>query len=160
MRRRRLTALIDAASLARTEPALLIIEDAQWVDAVSESMLAEFLTVIPQTPRTAVGQSAAGGVDRGRDTYSDGRLGLLVDEALSEGLGILLRGRQVFIELVVVAYWVFDGRAVEGQCPLLFVWALGDDEMVVTALCMQLDVGRISLLFPCQLINRFGHDLH
>ena len=49
-RRRRLTALINAASLARTEPALYIIEDAQWIDAVSESMLADFLTVIPRTP--------------------------------------------------------------------------------------------------------------
>ena len=48
-RRRRLTALINTASLARTEPALHVIEDAQWIDAVSESMLADFLTVIPQT---------------------------------------------------------------------------------------------------------------
>ena len=48
-RRRRLTALINAASLASTAPALLIIEDAQWIDAVSESMLAEFLTVVPRT---------------------------------------------------------------------------------------------------------------
>ena len=49
-RRRRLTALINTAWLARTEPALLIIEDAHWIDAVSESMLADFLSVIPQTP--------------------------------------------------------------------------------------------------------------
>ena len=49
-RRRRLTAMINAASLARTEPALYIIEDAHWIDAVSESMLADFLTVIPRTP--------------------------------------------------------------------------------------------------------------
>jgi adenylate cyclase len=49
-RRRRLTALINTASLARTEPALFIIEDAHWVDAVSESMLADFLSVIPRTP--------------------------------------------------------------------------------------------------------------
>jgi hypothetical protein len=48
-RRRRLTALINTASLTRTEPALYIIEDAHWIDAVSESMLADFLTVIPQT---------------------------------------------------------------------------------------------------------------
>jgi class 3 adenylate cyclase len=48
-RRRRLTALINSASLARTEPALYIIEDAHWIDAVSESMLADFLMVIPQT---------------------------------------------------------------------------------------------------------------
>jgi class 3 adenylate cyclase len=49
-RRRRLTALINTASLASTEPALYIIEDAQWIDEVSESMLADFLTVIPRTP--------------------------------------------------------------------------------------------------------------
>jgi class 3 adenylate cyclase len=49
-RRRRLTALINTASLARTAPALFIIEDAHWIDAVSESMLADLITVIPQTP--------------------------------------------------------------------------------------------------------------
>jgi class 3 adenylate cyclase len=49
-RRRRLTALINTVALARTEPALFIIEDAQWIDAVSESMLADFLAVVPRTP--------------------------------------------------------------------------------------------------------------
>ena len=49
-RRRRLTALVNAASLARTEPALFVIEDAHWIDEVSESMLADFLSVVPQTP--------------------------------------------------------------------------------------------------------------
>jgi len=48
-RRRRLTAMINGASLARTEPALFIIEDLHWIDAVSESMLADFLSVIPRT---------------------------------------------------------------------------------------------------------------
>ena len=48
-RRRRLTALVNATTLARTEPALFIVEDVHWIDAVSESMLADFLTVIPQT---------------------------------------------------------------------------------------------------------------
>ncbi|SRX96178.1 regulatory protein [Mycobacterium leprae TN] [Mycobacterium shimoidei] len=48
-RRRRLTALINAASLARTEPVLFIVEDAQWIDAVSEAMIADFLTVVPHT---------------------------------------------------------------------------------------------------------------
>jgi hypothetical protein len=48
-RRRRLTALINSVSLARTEPALFVIEDVHWIDAVSESMIADFLTVIPQT---------------------------------------------------------------------------------------------------------------
>jgi class 3 adenylate cyclase len=49
-RRRRLTALVNAASLARKFPAVYVIEDAHWIDEVSESMLAEFFTVIPQTP--------------------------------------------------------------------------------------------------------------
>jgi class 3 adenylate cyclase len=53
-RRRRLTALINTVSLARSEPALYLIEDAHWIDAVSESMLADFLTVIPQSPSMAL----------------------------------------------------------------------------------------------------------
>jgi adenylate cyclase len=46
-RRRR---LINAAQLARTQPAMYVIEDAHWIDQVSESMLADLVTVIPQTP--------------------------------------------------------------------------------------------------------------
>jgi adenylate cyclase len=49
-RRRRLTALVNAASLARQAPAVYVIEDAHWIDEISESMLADFVTVIPQTP--------------------------------------------------------------------------------------------------------------
>jgi adenylate cyclase len=49
-RRRRLTALVNTASLARRTPAVYVVEDAHWIDEVSESMIAEFLTVIPQTP--------------------------------------------------------------------------------------------------------------
>jgi class 3 adenylate cyclase len=49
-RRRRLTALLNAASLARETPAVYAVEDAHWIDEVSESMIADFLTVIPQTP--------------------------------------------------------------------------------------------------------------
>lgn len=48
-RRRRLTALINTTSLARSNPALFIIEDAHWIDAVSESMLADFLAVTLRT---------------------------------------------------------------------------------------------------------------
>jgi adenylate cyclase len=48
-RRRRLTALVNAATLARTEPELYIVEDVHWIDEVSEAMLTDFLTVIPQT---------------------------------------------------------------------------------------------------------------
>jgi class 3 adenylate cyclase len=47
-RRRRLTALVNAASLARRAPTVYVIEDAHWIDEVSESMIAEFFTVIPQ----------------------------------------------------------------------------------------------------------------
>ena len=53
-RRRRLSALINSVSLARTQPALYIIEDAHWIDEVSESMFADFLTVIPQTHSTVL----------------------------------------------------------------------------------------------------------
>jgi AAA ATPase domain/Adenylate and Guanylate cyclase catalytic domain len=49
-RRRRLTALVNAVSLVRATPALYIIEDAHWIDEVSELMLAEFLQMIAQTP--------------------------------------------------------------------------------------------------------------
>src|SRR5246127_761159 len=49
-RRRRVTMLVNAASLARRAPAVFVIEDAHWIDEVSDSMLAELLTVILQTP--------------------------------------------------------------------------------------------------------------
>ena len=49
-RRRRLTTLVNAASLARTDPAVYVIEDVHWIDEASEAMLAQFLAVIPQTP--------------------------------------------------------------------------------------------------------------
>ncbi len=49
-RRRRLTALLNSVTLARTEPVLYIVEDTHWIDEVSESMVADLLTVIPRTP--------------------------------------------------------------------------------------------------------------
>jgi class 3 adenylate cyclase len=49
-RRRRLTALVNAASLARETPRVYVIEDTHWIDEVSDSMLAAFVKVIPQTP--------------------------------------------------------------------------------------------------------------
>jgi adenylate cyclase len=48
-RRRRLTALISAAALANTTPTVYVIEDAHWIDPTSESLLADFITVVPQT---------------------------------------------------------------------------------------------------------------
>ncbi|ODR17110.1 ATP-binding protein [Mycolicibacterium porcinum] len=49
-RRRRLTDMLNAAARARVEPALYIIEDAHWIDPVSELMLSDLLAVIPHTP--------------------------------------------------------------------------------------------------------------
>ncbi len=48
-RRRRLTMLVNATSLARQVPAVFVIEDAHWIDEVSESLLADFFTVMLQT---------------------------------------------------------------------------------------------------------------
>lgn len=48
-RRRRLTTLVNAALMARKSPALYVIEDAHWIDEVSESMLTDFFAVIPQS---------------------------------------------------------------------------------------------------------------
>ena len=53
-RRRRLTTLINTAQLTRTNPALYVIEDVHWIDEVSESMLADFLSVIPQSHSIAM----------------------------------------------------------------------------------------------------------
>ncbi|MGA7054741.1 MAG: adenylate/guanylate cyclase domain-containing protein [Mycobacterium sp.] len=47
-RQRRLALLVNAASLARSTPALYVIEDLHWIDEVSEAMIAEFACVIPQ----------------------------------------------------------------------------------------------------------------
>ena len=49
-RRRRLTALVNSAWLAREFPAIYVVEDVHWIDDVSQSMVAEFLTVSTHTP--------------------------------------------------------------------------------------------------------------
>ncbi|WP_108924493.1 ATP-binding protein [Mycobacterium montefiorense] len=48
VRRRRLTALISS-HLNPTQTAVVVIEDAHWIDGVSESMLVDFLAVTPRT---------------------------------------------------------------------------------------------------------------
>lgn len=48
-RRRRLTALITRIVRQRARPTLYIVERAGWSDAVSQSMLADLATVMPQT---------------------------------------------------------------------------------------------------------------
>lgn len=48
-RRRRLTTMVNAAYLGRSAPAVYVIEDAHWIDPTSESMLADFLSVVART---------------------------------------------------------------------------------------------------------------
>ena len=50
-RRRRLTALVNAAALARESAAVFVVEDAHPIDEVSESMVVDFLTLIRRRPR-------------------------------------------------------------------------------------------------------------
>jgi class 3 adenylate cyclase len=107
-RRRRLTALINAAQLARTEPAVFIIEDAHWIDEVSESMTADFLAVIPQTPSLVLItyrpeyhgalQHAAGAQTIALAPLSDAETSTLVAELLGNDpsvgqIGELIAGR-------------------------------------------------------------------
>ena len=49
-RRRRLTALVNTASVASARPTVVIIEDVHWIDVVSESMIVGFLSVVATTP--------------------------------------------------------------------------------------------------------------
>jgi adenylate cyclase len=53
-RRRRLAAMVNATALTRQSPAVYVIEDAHWIDSVSEALLADFLTVVPQTSSLVV----------------------------------------------------------------------------------------------------------
>ncbi len=53
-RRRRVTALVGTAILGRETPAVFLVEDVHWVDEVSESMLADFAAVVPQSRSLAV----------------------------------------------------------------------------------------------------------
>jgi adenylate cyclase len=48
-RQRRLSALITRMVRQRTRPALYVVGDTQWMDPISESMLAELPAVIPKT---------------------------------------------------------------------------------------------------------------
>ncbi len=53
-RRRRLTQLVKSAALARATPTLYVIEDAHWLDDVSESMLEDIFSVLPRTHSLAL----------------------------------------------------------------------------------------------------------
>jgi adenylate cyclase len=51
-RRRRLVDLIKTVPLAGPAPAIYIVEDAQWIDGVSEKLLADFAAAIPRMRAT------------------------------------------------------------------------------------------------------------
>jgi adenylate cyclase len=48
-RRRRLSALLNTAAVARTTPTIYVLEDAHWIDEVSESMIAELAALVART---------------------------------------------------------------------------------------------------------------
>ncbi|MFI5510665.1 ATP-binding protein [Mycobacterium sp. NPDC051804] len=48
-RRRRVTAVVKSAAVSGRQPAVYVIEDAHWIDTASEAMLADFMTIAPQT---------------------------------------------------------------------------------------------------------------
>jgi predicted ATPase len=106
-RRRRLTALVNAALLARENPAVYVVEDAHWIDAVSESMLVDFLTVIPQTPSLVIvtyRPEYQGVLTRvpGAQTValpplSDGETAALVSQLL--GWGHVLKGKSASVQV-------------------------------------------------------------
>ena len=103
-RRRRLTALINTVTLARTRPALYIIEDAHWIDEVSESMLADLLAVIARTPTMVLITARPeyrGGLTRayGAQTIALGPLG---DSDITELLNDLLGRDPSVAELATI----------------------------------------------------------
>ncbi|ORV53786.1 hypothetical protein AWC02_01475 [Mycolicibacter engbaekii] len=49
-RRRRLARLVKAVSLARTTPAVYVVEDAHWIDEVSDVLLADLVGATRQAP--------------------------------------------------------------------------------------------------------------
>ena len=53
-RRRRVTALVNATVLARTEPTLYVVEDVHWIDPTSEALLADFMAMVPRTSSLAI----------------------------------------------------------------------------------------------------------
>lgn len=104
-RRRRLTALVNAASMARSGPAVFVIEDVHWIDMVSESMLAGFLTVIPQTPALVLvtyRPEYEGALTRTHETHaialgplSDPETAMLVSELLGPDSSIGVLGQKI-----------------------------------------------------------------
>lgn len=104
VRRRRLTALVNKRTLARTTPTLFIIEDAHWMDAISESMLADFVAVSPNTASMVLITSRPeyGGVLLRAPQAQKVSLGPLRDSDIAALLGELLGSDPSVADLVAV----------------------------------------------------------
>src|SRR5262249_34444239 len=104
-RRRRLTALVNAASMGSHTPVVYVVEDAHWIDEVSESMLADFLTVIPQTPSLVLLTyrpeyrgpltQLAGAQTVALARLSDTETGALVSELLGQDRSVVPMGQTI-----------------------------------------------------------------
>ncbi|WP_223309128.1 ATP-binding protein [Gordonia hankookensis] len=119
-RRRRLIALLGSMSLNRTTSALVVIEDAHWIDPVSESMLADLLGVVTRAPSMALITSRTehqGALTKLRDSQSivlapldDSDTAALLDEllgsdpsirAVAEVIAVRAAGNPFFAEEMV-----------------------------------------------------------
>ncbi|ORA19666.1 hypothetical protein BST14_04495 [Mycobacterium arosiense ATCC BAA-1401 = DSM 45069] len=104
-RRRRLAALVHAARLADERPAVYVVEDAHWIDEISESMLTDFLEVIPRTPTLVLvthRPEYRGALTRVSDSHpialaplSNSETAALVAHLLGPGLSVGALGRRV-----------------------------------------------------------------
>jgi class 3 adenylate cyclase len=103
-RRRRLTALINSMTLARTKPTLFIIEDVHWIDAASEAMVADFVSIIPRTPTMVLITSRPeyGGVLTRVHTAQTIALAPLCDSDTTALLGELLGSHHSVHELAAI----------------------------------------------------------
>lgn len=111
-RRRRLTALIGSVWLARSGAAVYVIEDAHWIDAVSESMLADLLAVVPRTASVVVITSRPeyGGVLARLSASHTITLAPLSDSIIAEIAGVLLGPDPSVKELAATIVGRADGN--------------------------------------------------
>ncbi|MEE6139494.1 adenylate/guanylate cyclase domain-containing protein [Mycobacterium sp. 050128] len=137
-RRRRLTALVNAALTAHDSHTLYVIEDAHWIDEVSESMLADVFAVIRQTASLVVityRPEYRGGLSNGTQTIalaplSDRETATLATELLGTdpsivGINALITdkaaGNPFFVEEMVrdlAERGVLDGDRGDFRCAI------------------------------------------
>jgi hypothetical protein len=183
-RRRRLTALVNAATLSRQAPAAYVIEDAHWIDAVSESMLADLLAVVPQASLLVIvtyRPEYDGALSRVHGaqtvalaTLSDSETGALVSQLLGSDESVIALGQTIterasgtpfFAEEIVRE--LADRGVLRGE-PGAFVSTAEPAEVTVPATLQATIAARIDRLKPTAKLtlgtaavigSRFGLDL-